>query len=190
MKIEQIYVDMDGVLADFLTGAIWLMRGGPADPILRAWSDDPDICPQLGVTMNELWFRIDCAGEAFWAGLHAFPWARFLFECCSDVAPTVVLSSPSWDPSSVSGKLLWLNKHMGKGRAFRRYLLGPPKHMVAAPGRVLIDDREKNCWLWEEHGGTAILFPSPSNRRRAEYWGDDPDPGDAVMADLERLKDA
>ena len=191
MKIGRIYLDMDGVLADWIRGVAMLFTTNP-DALMANWDHEAgsDICPQLGISMDMLWQRIDCAGEAFWSGLPAFPWTHYLWQSCQDIARTTVLSSPSWHPSSLAGKLQWLDKHFGGPVAFRRYLIGPEKRAVAAPGRVLIDDREKMCLEWEEEGGKAILFPGPGNRRREEFFSDRNGPGDIVLSELEALRDA
>ncbi len=48
----------------------------------------------------------------------------------------------------------------------RRYLMGPAKHFCSGPGRVLIDDSDKNVIEFLRSGGQAILVPRPWNMLR------------------------
>ena len=45
----------------------------------------------------------------------------------------------------------------------RQYLIGPPKHLCAKPGVLLIDDRDKNVADFLGLGAHAILVPRPWN---------------------------
>lgn len=181
MRIKTIFVDMDGVLCDWVGGVCRLLGRDQAD-IEANWSANGDICPQLGVTMNELWARIDAEGSEFWSGLSPYPWAHDLWALCNSVAPTVVLTSPSWHPSSLVGKLEWLNTHAGHaGYPFRNYLIGPQKAACAAAGKLLIDDRDKLCSEFLAAGGRSLLFPRLWNSARDSAA----DPMTVVKAALE-----
>ena len=167
MAIDRIFLDMAGVLCDWVGGVCKLL-GVDQATIESEWTDDGDICPQLGVSMDELWAAIDATGSVFWSSLRPYPWALDLWNLCESIAPTVVLTSPSWHPSSLSGKLEWMNEHLGRGGPFRRYLIGPEKAACAGPGKVLIDDRRKLCGDFMEAGGRALLFPRPWNAARPD----------------------
>jgi hypothetical protein len=49
-----------------------------------------------------------------------------------------------------------------------RLHVGNDKHLLAGPGRLLIDDHPGNCHDWNESGGVSILFPRPWNTRYSE----------------------
>lgn len=165
MSIEHIFLDLDGVLCDWV-GGVCKLFGRDQEEIEATWTDDGDICPQLGVSMDEMWRAIDETGEIFWSNLKPYPWTGELWRLCNAVAPTTILTSPSWHPSSLAGKLMWMNQHIGDGRPFRRYLIGPQKAACAGPRKLLIDDRKKLCDGFREAGGDAILFPRPWNANR------------------------
>jgi hypothetical protein len=40
----------------------------------------------------------------------------------------------------------------------------PHKRLLAAPGRLLIDDNEENCRAFARAGGRSFLFPALHNR--------------------------
>jgi 5'(3')-deoxyribonucleotidase len=161
----RILLDLDGVLADFVGGVCRLWDISYAE-LVANWGDDYDICVPLGITTDELWRRIDAAGESFWAELEPYPWAYDLFAACCELAPTTILTSPSWHPSSLAGKLKWMNRHLSEADVFRRYLIGPTKEACAHRNAILIDDRPENCDTFKRHGGHAVLFPAPWNDHR------------------------
>lgn len=173
MMPSVIYVDIDEVLADW-TGTTMRLLGFDPEHVHAQWSKmsprpwdivevlatfSGDVIPAL--THNRMWRFIDEAGEQFWADVKPLPWMHELLDRCSSYAYVTLLSSPSLHPSSHSGKAMWIQKHFG--RNYRDYLLGSVKHRVAHPGALLIDDSPKNCELFREFGGQAILFPGVGN---------------------------
>lgn len=169
--IKRIFLDMDGVLCDWVGAACRLFGQDPKE-VLANWSEDGSIAPQLGVSMNELWRKVDSHGTAFWSELDPYPWASELWELCNSYAPTVVLTSPSQHHTSPAGKMLWMDKHLGGGKPFREFLMGPRKEFCAGPGSLLIDDLGSMCERFREFGGMAIEFPCAWNQHRE--LADDP----------------
>lgn len=164
MKIDRIYLDCDGVLADFIRGAAELF-GYPYSP--EKWpAGKYDAADVFGVTEREFWATIHAAGSPFWESLENTPYAVDLTELAtlfSVQLPTVV-TCPSTDPTSYSGKAEWL---IDRGwwlpdSAF----FCADKAQLAASGRVLIDDNPLNCRQFSDAGGEAILFPAPWNDLR------------------------
>lgn len=174
-----IFLDVDEVLANW-TGAVLTRLGLEPEAIYARWAvEAPEVwnlfeIPNFPVSAAEAWGVINDAGAEFWSSLEPYPWAFELFDACQAAGPTVLLTKPSRHPTSAMGKLQWMQRHFGRylgrgarGEGFEDYLIGPPKHAVARPGAVLIDDSPRNCAAFEAHGGKAILFPSVGNRRRA-----------------------
>ena len=90
---EHIFLDLDGVLADFVTAAAHL-HGRP--DILSAWPLGTwDMHTALGMSSGAFWGAIDKAGCDFWAGLEPFPWTFELFDRLRNIAPVTIASSPS-----------------------------------------------------------------------------------------------
>lgn len=154
-----IFLDVDGVLADWTAGVCRLARKDPEE-VYANWQPGEAIHDQLGITKSQMWRAIETSGERFWANLDPLPWARDLWALCNEYAPTTILTSPSLDPACLAGKLRWLNYHLGDGKAFRDYLIGPNKYVVAGPGKLLIDDHARNCDKFVEAGGASIVFPT------------------------------
>lgn len=161
-----ILLDMDGVLTDMIQGAA-VVFNKDYDELLKRWP--PGVYEiQVGFNMSSSRFykALQEHGEDFWANLPPYPYALDFYEYCKSIAPTYILSTPTLDPSSLSGKLRWLNKWFGSN--FRNYIFTAHKQMCARHTHVLIDDRVSNVEAFREHGGQAILWPTPFNPRHQE----------------------
>jgi hypothetical protein len=188
-KITRIFLDLDGVLADWASAAILLHDHDPA-AIIGSWPPGVyELAEVLGISGNEMWRPINSAGAAFWANLAQLPWCIDLMTACTGIAPTTILTSPSKDPSAAAGKTQWMQSVFGS--SFRDYLVGPAKAACAYPGAVLVDDRDENCRSFVatpqgvRTGGAAIVFPQPWNSAHVVMpWTDRAGPVSYVQAKL------
>ena len=169
----EVFVDMDGVLFDFVSASI------AAHGIEGFTHDDAtewDYFESWGLDLDQFWQGIDRQGIAFWADLEPYPWFD---ELLSTVAlydhDFKICTAPSRSAHSPGGKAACLNRRVPQVGP-DRYVFTAAKHLVARPGRVLIDDNPTNCNKWEAEGGAAICFPMP--------WSFDYAPLDA-MAKIE-----
>lgn len=156
-----IYLDMDGVMTDWVGGILRtsLAPRGVEEDSITSWN----IESHLGISSEILWDNIDFA--LWWQRLESYPWATPLFEMLTYYAPVTYLSSPGRSGAAAEGKIAWIqDRH---GFQFSDWILTNHKDRVAAPGRILIDDSEKNCAAWEAAGGFAVLVPQYWNRGRA-----------------------
>lgn len=154
VKINRIYIDLDGVLSDFVGGVLNLFHKS-----LDTWPPgEYRIWKAIGLKNdNEFWKEVDRLGHDFWASLEPYPWRDKLFDACEAIADTGILTSPSLDSASASGKQEWIQNW--KGREFRDFGICPGKDLFAHAGAVLIDDSDKNCEDFTKAGGRSILFP-------------------------------
>lgn len=142
----RLYVDMDGVLTDFMKKLCGILDM-PLDRDFEFGND------------TKVWKKIDSAGKEFWAGMEWMPGAKEeLWNELSEHDP-VLLTSPSNHPSSVEGKKEWIDAHV-PGTPF---IIEQEKEKYADPDAVLIDDREKNIEKWRKAGGTGILHKTNEN---------------------------
>jgi 5'(3')-deoxyribonucleotidase len=175
----KIFMDLDGVLSEWVASAA-VAFGVPYEELMAKWPPGSnDIESALGITQDELWAVVDAQGESFWSDLPETPWARRLYEGAKKVGPVVFLTSPSHHPSSLAGKLTWMQRFTGNPR-FRDYLVGPRKEACASPGAILIDDHDGNLDKFSAAGGIPICVPRVWNRMHS-YSGD---PYDFVMSKL------
>lgn len=165
-----IYLDMDGVLTDFVGDVANRIRF--EGDIYREWrsllrknkvGDPYSLEGVLGTTTDKLWSTIDAWGLSFWACMHYYPWANHLYIMLGEYGDVVILTSPSLSPNAFAGKVNSLQGWLGRG--FREFILCPSqlKHKLANKTSILIDDSEKNIRKFKEAGGHPILFPQPWN---------------------------
>ncbi|MDB4614339.1 hypothetical protein OAH18_01485 [bacterium] len=158
-----ILLDMDGVIADFVTAALRLHGGAEA---LANWPPGEwDMAKVLGLGTSAFWQPIDKMGADFWADLKPYAWTPQLISLIEEFAPYTILSSPGLGEEAPTGKIRWLREHVKSD--FASYLFGHQKWLCAKPGQVLIDDRDKNVDLFIAAGGNAILFPQVWNANHA-----------------------
>lgn len=142
-----IYLDMDGVLADFF-GGIEQHFG------LEHWKDLGDVEAKL----------MELKGTDFFNLLEPFPTTFKLIDYVKSTGDWGICSSPlrKDEYNSAYWKRIWLEGH----------LIMPPvtkcifthrKHRYAVDkytghANILIDDKPSNCAEWEMHGGIAIRY--------------------------------
>jgi len=140
---HQIYLDCDGVLADFESGAAQVLGEAPDAFESRHGA--------------ELFWRRLAAVDGFFERLAMLPDARELYEAVRHKGPIIMTGMPH-------GK--WAEPQ--KRRWGRRHFPGVPMITTLAalkrehchPGDVLVDDRDQHRGLWEAEGGVFIRHRS------------------------------
>jgi len=164
MNNHMIYLDCDGVYADFITGILAALKypyeGIDKWPFGRVF----DIFPLIGTNWIEV--STHCTTD-FWANL---PWTedgRDILKLIWDrFSPeqTMLLTKPMDNDDSYTGKAQWVTKHIPELR-HRIVPTHVSKHEFAyGATSLLIDDSEENCDKFCEAGGSVILVPRPWNR--------------------------
>lgn len=160
-KIDTVFLDVDGVLADFDGG---VSRWYELDrDFTSKRSYNYDYQKDFGMTDEDFWNGLT---EDFWSGLAKFPWADELVEWLEGRFEVVLLTSPPRSGFGPSGKQLWIRENYPKILQERRYLIGPAKKYCARPSALLIDDHEGNTKPFKQRGGNTVLFPQPWNKNR------------------------
>jgi 5'(3')-deoxyribonucleotidase len=160
-----IYLDMDGVCTDFASAGI-IANGRNPSEVFRLWHKsfrgEYHAYKVMGIDMESFWEAVTAEGEAFWVNLQEYAWYSELLGSLQNFGEVLFLTSGSYAPRSLSGKLQWLQIRFGKD--FRGYVMTARKHLLAKPGTILIDDYEANVLAFQKHGGKAVLFPQVWNR--------------------------
>jgi hypothetical protein len=151
----KVYLDMDGVLADF-------------DQRFRDISgmEPKEFENKYGT--KAFWNLIDEENKIkFWVGIPAMPGAADLVNAVKDYNYEL-LTSPSAKKQSYLGKILWVKNHTGDvfpSKPRINFKKAKEKHLVKpqlAKTDILIDDREDTIGRWNAAGGTGIVYKNIS----------------------------
>lgn len=153
-KNYKIFVDMDGVVADFDKRFTDLSGMSPSD-----------FESKHGKTA--FWDFIDVEHKlAFWIGIPPMPDAQTLIDFVSKY-DYEMLTAPSIKKESLMGKGLWMKNWTKRGlfpsKPKVNYKPAKNKHQFAASNHILIDDKPSTIDSWKAAGGVGILHTSANN---------------------------
>lgn len=139
--MTQVFVDMDGVLADFDAhhGAVF---GHRSDKKL----DNVD------------WAAVR-AVKGFYRDIPPMADMEELWAFVRPYSPIVLTGIPHSVEEAADNKRAWVRKHLGPDVEVR-CCLSREKFLHAGPGDILIDDWPKYRHLWEQAGGRWITHTS------------------------------
>lgn len=153
-KEFKIYVDMDGVLADFDMHFESLFKVNPHE------------------------FKQMHGAEAFWKKIYSvenyfknlplFPETKWFWgEICNLSPHVIILSSPSKQntESCVNQKMLWVKEHLSDDAGFcPGMIFESKKFKYAGENCILIDDTLHKIQPWSDAGGIGILHVNDHKR--------------------------
>jgi hypothetical protein len=136
---RRLYLDCDGVLADFDKGATAVLGLSP-----RAYEARHGI--------GRFWAKLATASD-FYFGLPLMPDAMELFDAVRHLHPVILTGLPrgNW---AADQKVRWAAKYFPGTRIITTMARDKRNH--AKEGDVLVDDQVKHRHLWEEVGGVFI----------------------------------
>ena len=137
--MRQLYLDCDGVLADFDQGAGAVLGMHP-----RAFEKRHGL--------GRFWAKLASAPD-FYFGLPLLDGATGLFEAVRHLDPIILTGLPqgNW---AADQKVRWAAKYFPGTRIITTLARDKRKH--ARAGDVLVDDQVKHAHLWEEMGGVFV----------------------------------
>jgi hypothetical protein len=144
-KKMRIYLDLDGVMADFDKHFKDTFDSEPND-----WPD------------SQMWKMIN-SYETFYADLPLMPGALRLFEKLTDSFDVIILTAcpRSNYTAAALQKKAWVREHLSDDITILPVMGGKNKSLfMHEAGDILIDDMEKNCKAWQDLGGIAIVHKS------------------------------
>lgn len=155
MKIQKIYFDLDGVLADFDRGIIELCK------IDRR--KQGETTPQAD---DDMWLAVKNVGnfynklEPMQGSVEMF---RKLYEQYGDRCEILSGIPKPRRQITTAGedKINWVRRVLSENIKVNIVYREEKKEYVKGPDCILIDDLQRNIDEWKECGGTGILFTSP-----------------------------
>lgn len=135
----QLYLDCDGVLADFDRGATDLLGMGPREFERRKG-------------IGAFWAALARHGD-FYASLPLMPDARRLFDAVRHLDPIILTGLPrgNW---AASQKVRWAAEHFPGTPILT--VMAVDKRNHCQTGDILVDDQLKHAHLWEGAGGIFV----------------------------------
>lgn len=134
-----IFLDCDGVLADFDTYAEAYFGMNPREYEKRMGSE-------------QFWRELEAKGD-FYRNLPLMPDARALYEGVKHLNPTILTGCPRGNWAEAQ-KVAWAHEHFPGVPVIT--CRSSDKRAHAKPGDVLIDDWPQHRHRWIEHGGVFI----------------------------------
>ena len=166
---RHIFLDMDGVISDFLAGALKVLNARYGKDYLPSQYAELHgrfgINDLYGISVKDFWETIK-AEPFFWVELPITPYGKKLYYWLSGIADVTVVTCPSDDPSCAEQKLMWLTTHLDIKPS--DVMLSCKKHLLAGNG-LLIDDYHKFADAFTAAGGEAILVPSEWNTKDVSF---------------------
>jgi 5'(3')-deoxyribonucleotidase len=140
---RQLFLDCDGVLADFDQGATAIL-GMPPKPYEKRHG------------IGRFWARLAKAPD-FYFNLPVREGANTLFQAVEHLDPIILTGLPmgNW---AADQKVRWAAQHFPGTRIITT--LARDKRNHAKEGDVLVDDQDRHRHLWEEIGGVFIHHKS------------------------------
>ena len=137
--LPHLFLDCDGVLANFDLGVEKLLGTKPAEFQARHGR-------------GEFWKRLARAAD-FYGTLEEMPDAQQLFQAVKHLKPTILTGLPlgKW---AAPQKERWAARHFPGVPIITT--MAREKHLHMEPGDVLVDDRENHRALWEDAGGIFV----------------------------------
>jgi hypothetical protein len=143
---KQVYLDCDGVLADFDRGAEKIL-GAPPHVFEKRHG------------AGEFWKRLARAPD-FFDSLEPMADAMVLYEAVRHLDPIILTGLPrgKWAEPQ---KRRWAERHFPGVPVITT--MAALKHEHRHPGDALVDDRDKHRHLWENEGGIFIHHKSAAD---------------------------
>lgn len=154
-----IFLDLDGVFHNFDKAICSELKLDYESRKLRNGAKDDYDYIEKTVTKEVYDSTVTRLGTNFWESLEILPWANTLYNVCVDTAGknnVFFCSSFGKFYAGASVKAVRVKAEYDTDNI----VLTRHKHLLAAPGRILIDDKPANISKFEDFGGTGILWPS------------------------------
>jgi len=162
MEIKTCFIDMDGVLVDFVSAACKAHnRPNPYDDKVNYGVFEMDKI--WGMIQQEFWEPLNDPG--FWELMDKLPDADNIIEWACRAFSTqrvAILTAPSLGLRCVNEKRNWVRRNYPQ--LVDQIIFTGAKQFLAHNTALLIDDRDKNVDDFQCAGGVALLYPRLWNR--------------------------
>lgn len=167
MTLTRLYLDMDGVIADFNRN---LREFGVVDNETHFIHK-----PRSEWTQSQKDLDIRVRGvmelDDFWPSIPLCPGAHELWDYCKQFDLYILTATPNvteFRDRIAQHKREWIWANLDPTFPAERILicLRSEKQAHSGPGHVLVDDMPSNCAEWNKSGGNAVLHTSAADTIR------------------------
>lgn len=156
-----IYVDMDGVLADFAgTGTRLMQEAGHTGFNYAQMNADKK-------TRDAIWKTISAYqkkhGYVVWRNLDVLPDAHALMSYLKPYRPQILTATGQAGYHSAEQKRAWITENFGSNIRVNTVEMAKQKAQFADPTKILIDDQRKALDPWVAAGGIGIQHTNTAN---------------------------
>lgn len=156
-----IFVDIDGVLADFAaTGNRVMREAGHPEFVIDQTATDSKL-------RNLFWKAVKAYqnkhGYVVWRNLEVMPDAHMLMNYVKSYHPQILTATGQPWTHSAEQKRAWVTENFGSNIRVNTVETAAQKAQFAAPGKILIDDQMKAINPWVAAGGVGILHTNTVN---------------------------
>ncbi len=157
--IEHCFLDLDGVIVDFVNGALRALEiKSSANLLYRQHPGEWDMAKILGIEHKKFFEPMN---EEFWANLGWLPDGLSIVKMLEKrygQSNIYIWTSPTDNVGCAEGKRRWVTTHM-EPHYRHNLIIGWPKHFGAASDTILVDDRDINIKKFAARNGNVCLVP-------------------------------
>jgi len=155
---QKIYCDLDAVLCDFIKKFnTTLISNGEVVVDFDEY--------RKSVGYKSLWDMVEVEGVEYWSEMEWLPGGKELWKFLIQFDNLEILTGlPEGKVSEYAqtGKDIWCGRELGDVKV-NTVIGGKNKYKFVKNSDILIDDLKRNCELWENAGGIAILHTTTEN---------------------------
>lgn len=160
MKKPRVLLDVDGVLADFVTPALQVVQQVTGKPAPKDATDDWDLFRAYDQETQAKFYN-EFKKEGWCYALQPYPGALEGVNMLRDLADVYFVTSPMHGPHWSDERARWLVDYFG---AKRNQVVSTNAKYVCA-GDVLVDDKTSHVVKWLQHHerGLGVVWAQPYN---------------------------
>lgn len=159
--IKTVFLDVDGVLANFRKGIhdafAKSYNYATLSPKWNFWEDWPEITFEMvnGICTIPFWINLEWMHDGH--DISRMVLNKFQSN------QIYLLTTPMPNVESATGRWQWIKEQL-PAYYKRTIITQAPKHLLARPDTLLIDDKDQNINKFTQAGGRGCLVPRPWNR--------------------------
>ena len=164
---QRILLDVDGVLADFVSSALQVIERVTGKKPVPEVHHDWDMFKPYPKDVEDAFYR-EFKREGWCINLPVYPGARAGVDLLREYADVYYVTSPmSNAPYWAHERTLWLIRHFAAND--RQVVHTNAKYVCV--GDILVDDKIEHLQQWERHhpNGIPVLWDQPYNRKNTSY---------------------